>query len=192
MFYHQDPVFSVKKKTKYEDVMQAKLNLGYQTNTYYDDDQRLSLMVFNGLFGGYPHSKLFLNVREKESLAYYASSSFDSFRGFMTVQTGIDGKNKEKVLALINQQLESIRQGDFTEVELEQTKTMLKNDYLLSLDNAQSLIERAYLNTWLPQVVDDEEEFLSRLQNVTKEDVQQLAKKISLQAIFFLDAEGKK
>ncbi len=51
-----------------------------------------ALQVFNGIFGGFPHSKLFMNVREKEHLAYYASSSIDTFRGFMTVQTGIDGK----------------------------------------------------------------------------------------------------
>ena len=65
-------------------------------------------MVFNGLFGGFPHSKLFLNVREKHSLAYYASSSVEPFRGLLTVQTGIDGKNREKVLRLVNDQLKEI------------------------------------------------------------------------------------
>ena len=67
----------VKERQVREPIVQAKLNLAYQTNVYYDEPERFALMVFNGLFGGFPHSKLFMNVREKESLAYYASSSVD-------------------------------------------------------------------------------------------------------------------
>ena len=85
---------------------------------YYDEPERFALMVFNGLFGGFPHSKLFMNVREKESLAYYASSSVDTFRGFMSVQTGIDEKNRNQVLRLIHEQLESLRNGEITDLEL--------------------------------------------------------------------------
>ena len=80
------------RKILREPIIQAKLNLGYHTGVYYDQAERIAFMVFNGLFGGFPHSKLFMNVREKESLAYYASSSIDTFRGYLSVQTGIDGK----------------------------------------------------------------------------------------------------
>ncbi len=89
----------VKERQVREPIVQAKLNLAYQTNVYYDEPERFALMVFNGLFGGFPHSKLFMNVREKESLAYYASSSVDTFRGFMSVQTGIDEKTEIKYFA---------------------------------------------------------------------------------------------
>ncbi len=74
-----------------------------------------------------------MNVREKESLAYYASSSIDTFRGYLSVQTGIDGKNRDKVFKLIEQQLQSLQRGEVTAEELAQTKAMLKNQYLLSL-----------------------------------------------------------
>lgn len=86
----------MKERQVREPIVQAKLNLAYQTNVYYDEPERFALMVFNGLFGGFPHSKLFMNVREKESLAYYASSSVDTFRGFMSVQTGIDERTEIK------------------------------------------------------------------------------------------------
>src|SRR5690606_27184035 len=54
-----------------EDVLQGKLNIGYRTNITYGDEDYFALQVFNGLFGGFPHSKLFMNVRERASLAYY-------------------------------------------------------------------------------------------------------------------------
>ena len=57
----------VKERQVREPIVQAKLNLAYQTNVYYDEPERFALMVFNGLFGGFPHSKLFMNVRERKS-----------------------------------------------------------------------------------------------------------------------------
>lgn len=92
VFYQQAAENIIREKILREPIIQAKLNLGYHTGVYYDQAERIAFMVFNGLFGGFPHSKLFMNVREKESLAYYASSSIDTFRGYLSVQTGIDGK----------------------------------------------------------------------------------------------------
>lgn len=189
MFYHQELFPEVKEETLHEKVTQAKLNLGYQIPVYYNDSRRFALMVFNGLFGGFPHSKLFMNVREKASLAYYASSRVDTFRGFLSVQTGIDGKNRQRVFDLISEQLESMRRGEFNEDELAQTKAMLQNQYLLSLDNPQSLIETAYLDQWLPETKLTETEFLQAVKAVTKEEIQAVAKDIQLQAVFVLDGE---
>ncbi len=187
IYYTQPKVNIIKERQIQEPVVQAKLNLAYQTDIYYDQPERFSLMVFNGLFGGFPHSKLFMNVREKESLAYYASSSIDTFRGFMSVQTGIDGKNRNQVLHLIHEQLESLRNGEVTELELAQTKAMLRNQYLLSLDSPQATIETAYLDHWLPETQLTDEEWLNRMEHVTIHDIQNVAQKVELQAIFFLD-----
>ncbi len=189
IYYHQPLLDTVSEEVVYEPVTQAKLNMGFQTSVYYGDHRRFALMVFNGLFGGFPHSKLFLNVREKESLAYYASSSVDTFRGLVTVQTGIDGKNRTRVLELVNEQLASLCAGEFTEEEILQTKAMLRNQFLLSLDSPQALIETAYLNQWLPDTQLTEEEFLTALMAVTKEEIQAVAQDITLQAIFVLDGE---
>ena len=181
LFYTQPQVNIVKERQVREPIVQAKLNLAYQTNVYYDEPERFALMVFNGLFGGFPHSKLFMNVREKESLAYYASSSVDTFRGFMSVQTGIDEKNRNQVLRLIHEQLESLRNGEIT-----QTKAMLRNQYLLSLDSPQAAIEASFLDSWLPETKLSDEEWLKRMESVTIKEIQQVAEQIELQAIFFL------
>ncbi|EGO9935735.1 insulinase family protein [Enterococcus faecium] len=186
LFYTQPQVNIVKERQVREPIVQAKLNLAYQTNVYYDEPERFALMVFNGLFGGFPHSKLFMNVREKESLAYYASSSVDTFRGFMSVQTGIDEKNRNQVLRLIHEQLESLRNGEITDLELAQTKAMLRNQYLLSLDSPQAAIEASFLDSWLPETKLFDEEWLKRMESVTIKEIQQVAEQIELQAIFFL------
>ncbi|PHL14903.1 MULTISPECIES: EF-P 5-aminopentanol modification-associated protein YfmF [Enterococcus] len=186
LFYTQPQVNIVKERQVCEPIVQAKLNLAYQTNVYYDEPERFALMVFNGLFGGFPHSKLFMNVREKESLAYYASSSVDTFRGFMSVQTGIDEKNRNQVLRLIHEQLESLRNGEITDLELAQTKAMLRNQYLLSLDSPQAAIEASFLDSWLPETKLSDEEWLKRMESVTIKEIQQVAEQIELQAIFFL------
>ncbi|MDQ8439768.1 pitrilysin family protein [Enterococcus faecium] len=186
LFYTQPQVNIVKERQVREPIVQAKLNLAYQTNVYYDEPERFALMVFNGLFGGFPHSKLFMNVREKESLAYYASSSVDTFRGFMSVQTGIDEKNRNQVLRLIHEQLESLRNGEITDLELAQTKAMLRNQYLLSLDSPQAAIEASFLDSWLPETKLSDEEWLKRMESVTIKEIQQVAEQIELQAIFFL------
>ncbi|HFD0828547.1 TPA: M16 family metallopeptidase [Enterococcus faecium] len=186
LFYTQPQVNIVKERQVREPIVQAKLNLAYQTNVYYDEPERFALMVFNGLFGGFPHSKLFMNVREKESLAYYASSSVDTFRGFMSVQTGIDEKNRNQVLRLIHEQLESLRNGEITDLELAQTKAMLRNQYLLSLDSPQAAIEASFLDSWLPETKLSDEEWVKRMESVTIKEIQQVAEQIELQAIFFL------
>lgn len=186
LFYTQPQVNIVKERQVREPIVQAKLNLAYQTNVYYDEPERFALMVFNGLFGGFPHSKLFMNVREKESLAYYASSSVDTFRGFMSVQTGIDEKNRNQVLRLIHEQLESLRNGEITDLELAQTKAMLRNQYLLSLDSPQAAIEASFLDSWLPETKLSDEEWLKRMESITIKEIQQVAEQIELQAIFFL------
>ena len=189
IFYRQPLENQIREEKLTQEVLQAKLNLAYATNIYYDDRKRYPLMIFNGLFGGFPHSKLFLNVREKASLAYYASSSVDTFRGLMTVQTGIDGKNRSATMALIEAQLASLQRGEISDEELAKTKAMLKNQYLLSLDNPQSLIETKYLENWLPETKQTQKQFLNHIMSVTKEEVQEVAQQVSLEAVFFLDGE---
>ncbi|WP_297077828.1 EF-P 5-aminopentanol modification-associated protein YfmF [uncultured Enterococcus sp.] len=180
----------IKENILREPVTQAKLNLGYRSGVYYESEQRMAFTVFNGLFGGFPHSKLFTNVREKASLAYYASSSIDTFRGMVTVQTGIDSQNRERVMKLIHEQLLAIQQGDISEKELMQTKEMLKNQYLLSQDYVQALIEQQYLATWLPHTKRTEEQVIKEIMAVTKKDVQKIAKNLELHAVFCLEGDS--
>jgi predicted Zn-dependent peptidase len=82
----------------------------------------ISMQVLNGLLGGFSHSKLFTNVREKESLAYYANSRFDTFTGFLKISAGIDAGQRSKALTIIRAQVRALAQGDISDSELDQTK----------------------------------------------------------------------
>lgn len=186
-FYCQSSRQNFLEKKEQQPVVQSKLNLGFRTGIYYHETDYFPLQVFNGLFGGFPHSKLFMNVREKESMAYYTSSSIDTFRGYLTVQTGIEGKNKERVLELIQQQLESLKQGDITDEELLQTKEMLRNHYILSLDNSSALLEKSYLISKYPKACLSDEEWLACLNQVTVKDIKRVADQVTLEAIYFLE-----
>ena len=85
-------VKEVKEIKEKQDVKQGKLNIGYRTNVRFGDQDYFALQVFNGIFGGFSHSKLFINVREKASLAYYAASRLESHKGLLMVMSGIEAK----------------------------------------------------------------------------------------------------
>lgn len=186
VFHQTLPGQHLIQETEKQEITQAKYNLGFTTPVFYHEENYYAGQVFNGIFGGYPHSKLFMNVREKESLAYYASSSLDTFRGTMVVQTGIDSKEVKKVNEIISKQLADMQQGEFSEEAFEQTKSMLKSSLIQSEDNPGSVIERIYANQLALGQVVTIEKWLSNIDQVTKEDVVQIAQQIQLKATFFL------
>src|SRR5690625_7253251 len=68
-----------------QDIQQAKLHLGYRTNSTYQDDDYHALQVFNGIFGGFTTAKLFFNVREKNSHANYDAAKIESCKDILIV-----------------------------------------------------------------------------------------------------------
>ena len=147
--YQQNYSNITREKLEQRDVHQSIVELAYHFSSQYGDRSHLPLIVLNGLLGGFAHSKLFVNVREKESLAYTISSHFDIFSGLMRIYAGIDRANRTKTIALINRQILDLKRGHFTDEELEQTKNMLKNSILLAQDRQNTLIERAYMSSVL-------------------------------------------
>lgn len=168
-----------------QDLAQGKLNIGLRTNVSYGDDDYFALQVFNGLFGGFPHSKLFVNVREKASLAYYAASRLESHKGLMMVMTGIETKNFEKALTIIKEQLQAMKNGEFTDAELVQTKAMIQNQMMETLDTSRGYIEVMYHNV-ISQAKVTEELWKEKINDVKKEDVLKVGEKVQLDTIYFL------
>lgn len=187
--YQQNYSNITREKLEQRDVHQSIVELAYHFSSQYGDRGHLPLIVLNGLLGGFAHSKLFVNVREKESLAYTISSSFDIFSGLMRIYAGIDRTNRTKTIALINRQILDLKRGHFTDEELEQTKNMLKNSILLAQDRQNTLIERAYMSSVLGKKFLSLEAWLKALENVSKADLIEAAQQLKLQAIYFM--EGK-
>ncbi|MED1441805.1 pitrilysin family protein [Aeribacillus composti] len=172
-----------------QDITQGKLNIGYRTHTTYSDYDYYALQVFNGIFGGFPHSKLFLNVREKNSLAYYASSRVESHKGLLMVMSGIEMKNYERALTIIHEQMEAMKKGDFTDKELEQTKAVIKNQLLETIDTPYGMTEVLYHNV-VAKANRTIEEWIEGVEKVQKDEIVQLAEKIQLDTVYFLKGGG--
>lgn len=187
--YQQNYSNITREKLEQRDVHQSIVELAYHFSSQYGDRSHLPLIVLNGLLGGFAHSKLFVNVREKESLAYTISSSFDIFSGLMRIYAGIDRANRTKTIALINRQILDLKRGHFTDEELEQTKNMLKNSILLAQDRQNTLIERAFMSSVLGKKFLSLEAWLKALENISKADLIEAAQQLKLQAIYFM--EGK-
>jgi len=187
--YQQNYSNITREKLEQRDVHQSIVELAYHFSSQYGDRSHLPLIVLNGLLGGFAHSKLFVNVREKESLAYTISSSFDIFSGLMRIYAGIDRANRTKTIAFINRQILDLKRGHFTDEELEQTKNMLKNSILLAQDRQNTLIERAYMSSVLGKKFLSLDAWLKALENVSKADLIEAAQQLKLQAIYFM--EGK-
>jgi len=175
----------VKEIKEAQDVKQGKLNIGFRTNVYYGDEDYYALQLFNGIFGGFSHSKLFINVREKASLAYYVASRLESHKGLMLVMSGIDNKNYDQAVSIIKEQMKAMNAGEFTEEEINQTKAVIKNQLLETIDNARGMVEILYHN-----VVSNEnislDHWIAKMDQVTKDEIIKVAGKIELDTIYFL------
>lgn len=178
-------VEKVNEVKEQQDIKQGKLNIGYRTNIIYGDSEYYALQVFNGIFGGFSHSKLFINVREKASLAYYAASRIESHKGLMMVMSGIDLKNYDQAVGIIHEQMDAMKKGDFTDQELEQTKAVINNQMLETIDTARGLVEVLYHNV-VANVDIPLEHYLDQVQKTTKEEILEVAGKIELDTIYFL------
>lgn len=163
------------------DVTQGKLCIGYRT----DSPDEHATIVANAMFGGSSNSKLFLNVREKLSLCYYAGSSYDREKGALMVSSGIEFENYGRAMTEIAAQLEAIQRGDWEDWEFTGAKSYLLNNFRSMEDFASSL--ESYL---LFQAVSGSKETLGQLMEaveaVTPERVMEAAKAIRPDTIYFL------
>jgi predicted Zn-dependent peptidase len=178
-------VGNVKEVFEEQDVKQGKLHIGYRTNIKYGDQDYFALQVFNGIFGAFSHSKLFINVREKASLAYYAVSRYESHIGGLFVMSGIESSKYEQTVDIINKQLESMQKADFTDQEIDQTKAMLKNQILETLDSPNGLIELLYHNSIANQNI-PVTKWMEQIENTSRDEIVTVAKKVMIDTIYFL------
>ena len=174
LVYQQEYSNVLRDGLEQKDVHQSIIELAYQ---------------LNALLGGFAHSKLFVNLREKEGLAYTISSNFDIFSGMMRIYAGIDRSNRTRTVALINRQILDLKRGNFSQEELNQTKKMLRNSVLLAQDRQNTILERAYMASVLGKKFLSLEAWLEALEQVNKDDIIKAAGLLKLQAIYFM--EGK-
>ena len=175
----------VREYSETMDIKQGNLIMGFRTGVTSASKEYPALLMCNGIFGGGITSKLFRNVREAMSLCYYASSGLDRFKGVMVVSSGIDTAKYADAKSEILRQLELIRAGEITEEEITSVRSALVSSLRASEDSLGRM-EDFYLSQEIGGFDYTPEALLDSLQAVTKEDIQNAARRLSLDTEFFL------
>jgi predicted Zn-dependent peptidase len=168
-----------------QDVTQAKLNMGYRISVNYNHQNHYAFVVFNAIFGGMSQSKLFKVVREKNSLCYYISSSYDAFNGVMVITAGIEGKDYHQTVQLIKEQLKEMQDGCFDQDDIDTAKLMIKNSMKKTSDEPLSQVAVQY-NRDITGKKETNEQYLEKIENVTYQDIVDVCQNIELDTIFLL------
>ena len=163
------------------DVTQGKLAMGYRCSS----DDYPAMVLANLIFGGTSNSKLFLNVRERLSLCYYASSSYARSKNILTVSSGVETADFERAEAEIGRQLQAVQQGDWEDWEQEGALQAIRAS-LLSLSDSQGALENFYLGQIAAGVEETPEELAAALEQVTKERIVAAAQTVKPDTVYFL------
>ena len=166
------------------DVTQGKLVLGLQIDDN-NKNSRFAASVYNAILGGGANSKLFQNVREKNSLAYTASSSYIRTKNVILVHCGIDIDKYEKALETIKEQIEDMKKGNFTDKDIEDAKKLIissvksisaEQDTEITYDYGQELSNE---HTTI-------KDYQQNIEQVKREQIVDIANKININTIYFL------
>jgi len=170
--------------TESMDVTQGKLLLGLDVNI---DDEKLKYdtLIYNSILGGSANSKMFQNVREKAHLAYVASSSYLRYKSNIFVNCGIEIGNYEKALELIRKQIDDMKKGKFTDKDIEDAKTGIIAN-IKTIADEQDTELTYYFGQELSQNKTSVEEYEEKINNVSKEDIINIANKVSINIVYFL------
>lgn len=179
------PIDSVKYTEESFNVLQGKLVIGYRTYTDRFDPMYYPLQLFNVIFGGMPSSKLFMNLREKESLCYFVGSKVDKLKGIMYIVSGIDFDKYDKAHALIDSEFEEMLKGNFTDEDISMARKSVVSSLRAIVDFPNSFSNFYYNQNMLNDPVDIEH-FVSLFEAVTKEEIIEAGKRIKKDTIYFL------
>lgn len=172
-----------------QNVTQGKLVIGcdilFDEEDIKDENLKYEALLYNGLLGGSANSKLFQNVREKASLAYTANSNYVRFKSNIYINAGIEIENYEKAITIIKEQLKSMKNGEFTNEEIENEKKSIISGINLIDDEQDAGIVFFYGQEITNSNV-DLEDYKQRVKNVTKEQMLNIASKVKINTIYFL------
>ena len=170
------------------DVTQGKMVLMFTTEQGGGYKNSAALFIMCDLFGGGPYSRLFLNVREKLSLCYYCAARVNRYKGILTVDSGVERENAQPAKQEILRQLDIVKQGDFTDADLETSKRA-KIDQIRTLDDFAAELEGFYVAQLFDESITTPSEFIKAIADVTKKDVIKAAQGINLALTYMLTPE---
>ena len=170
--------------TESMEVTQGKLILGLDV-CINEEDLRYDALIYNSILGGSANSKMFQNVREKAHLAYVASSNYLRYKNNIFVNCGIEIGNYDKALSLIKQQIEDMKNGNFTEEDIANAKKGIIAT-IDTIDDEQDTGITYYFGQELSESNISIEDYKKRIEKVNKENIVNIAKNVYINTIYFL------
>ena len=170
-------------------VNQSKLVMGYNLDGLTIKEATYALQIYLYILGLGPSSKLFTNVREKESLCYSISVTARYINSIMLINAGIDSVNFDKTVSLINKQVEAMRKGSFKESDIKAAKLSIKSSYQEVLESPYSILSSYEVSSYMGY--DEIKARIKKIDEVTKEDIKKVANKVKLNTIFLLEGHKK-
>ncbi len=170
------------------DIVQGKLVLGCQIESNIENQKYVG-MVYNALLGASASSFLFQNVREKESLAYYAMSRFIDVKSALFIRSGIEIKNYNKALKIIKEQLDLIANGDFTKDNLDDAIITINSFWNGVKENQELALDYCYTQELYEQK-ESIDSLIKKVESVSRKEIIELAKSVKINTIYFLKDNG--
>ncbi len=170
--------------TESMDVTQGKLVLGLDlkiNNPY----ERYYALLYNSILGGSANSKMFQNVREKAHLAYVASSSYLRYKSNIFINCGIEIENYKKALELIKKQIQDMREGTFSEEDINNAKIGIIAS-IKNIDDEQDTGISYYFGQEISKEKIEMQQYIDNIQKVTKQDIINIANRVSINTVYFL------
>lgn len=163
------------------DVTQGKLVIGLNT----PNNKQEVIALYNTILGKGANSKLFLNVREKEGLAYSAGSTYLKRNNAIIISTGIEVSKYNKAVEVIKKQLKDMKDGNITEKEMKDAKQFINAGLNLINESSENMIEYRFDKDLYNEEIDIEK-YRKKIEEIKKEDIVKVAKQIKIDTIYFL------
>lgn len=152
------------------DLTQGKMCMGYRVNVPYESSLYTAVLVASVILGGGGSSRFFKVIREREGLCYTIYSRLEKFKSIMMVYAGVDFENFEKTEQLVEAQVQDLKDGNITDEELEIAKSTVVSNIRSISDYPNSFINY-YYNLLVSERDIDDEQYIERIKNVTKQDI---------------------
>lgn len=167
-----------------KDVTQGKLVIGLDIN-YYEPNSKYAMCLYNVILGESATSKMFQNVREKAGLAYSARSTYVRQKNNIFIRAGIEIENFDKALKIIEEQLEDMKNGNFSEEDIENAKKYMVAGIKTVQDEQDSEITY-YMGQEMSGKMISFEDYINKINWVSRADIEKIANNINLNTIYFL------
>lgn len=142
-----------------------------------EDDRLFPLSILNTYLGGGMSSRLVKKIREEEGLAYSVYSYNGSYTdtGAFVISVGTRPENCQRVIDIILEELDDVRQNGITKDELDKSFSQLKGSLYMGLETVNSRMNKLGRSMLIYDRVITPEENVDDLSKVTLEDVKSLA-----------------